>query len=140
MNLRLPVTVLLLAVCCSGCAVVERVRADRYTRNAAAADRWLSDQTQPPALRMAGTWTSQDWGRATFRQSGRIVEGSLGDYDVRGVVSGRRAYLLLSYADWNYYSVILEEVHPGTLAGNFSRAFPFRKALARPIRLQEVIR
>lgn len=140
MSLRDAAVAILLAVSCSGCAIVDRVQTDRYDRNNAAGERWLSDQTASPKLRIAGTWASQDWGRATFRQSGRHVEGSLGDYDVKGIVSGSRAYLLLSYADWNYYTVLLEEAHPGTLVGNFSRAIPFRKALARPIRLHEVAR
>jgi hypothetical protein len=66
------------------------------------------------------------------------VGGKLGDYDVRGVVSGHRAYLLLSEAGWNYYAAVLERQGPGVLAGHFSRAIPFAKSFGRPMRLEQL--
>ena len=92
---RLVVPALALALF-SGCSIVREVNAGRYNENTKNGLSWLSDQFDPAVINIGGRWTSDDWGKATLTQTGRDVRGKLGDYDVHGVVSGTRAYLLIS--------------------------------------------
>lgn len=120
----------------AGCSFVTEFNDARYNRNNKTGDNWLSDQSEPAGFSLSGNWISDDWGRATLIQNGRRVSGSLGGYEVQGVVSGQRAYLLIAQGDWYYYSAVLELQRPGLLTGRFSRAIPFVKSLGRPMRLE----
>jgi hypothetical protein len=128
----------LLLAAFSGCSVVTEFNDARYNRNNKTGDNWLSDQSEPAAINIAGNWTSNDWGRASLSQSGRRVTGTIGSYTVHGVVSGERAYLLVAQGDWYYYSAVLELQRPGLLTGRFSRAIPFVKSVGRPMRLEQL--
>lgn len=120
----------------AGCSFVTEFNDARYNRNNKTGDNWLSDQTEPAGFNLSGNWISDDWGRATLIQNGRRVSGSLGGYEVEGIVSGQRAYLLIAQGDWYYYSAVLELQRPGLLTGRFSRAIPFVKSFGRPMRLE----
>jgi len=120
----------------AGCSFVTEFNDARYNRNNKTGDNWLSDQTEPAGINLTGSWISDDWGRATLLQNGRRVSGSLGGYEVEGVASGQRAYLLIAQGDWYYYSAVLELQRPGLLTGRFSRAIPFVRSLGRPMRLE----
>ncbi len=129
---------LLLLVLFSGCSIINEVTDERYNRNNAAGDRWLSDQLGSAEINVSGNWTSNDWGRAELVQRGRQISGSLGGYNVRGVASGTRAYLLIAQGEWYYYSAVLEMPRPGLLTGRFSRAIPFVRGFSRPMRLEQL--
>ena len=122
----------------SGCSVVREASASRVNYNTKSGETWLSDQMEPAGYNIAGHWTSADWGDIRLTQSGRNVGGKFGEYNVRGVVSGQKVYLLLSQAGWTYYTTVLESPAPGVLAGHFSRTTPIVKHLARPIRLEQL--
>jgi hypothetical protein len=81
---------------------------------------------------------SGDGGHGALEQHGRKVTGTLGGYNVTGVVSGRRLYLLIADGEWYYYSAVLDNPSPGVLTGRFSRAIPYVKTLSRPMRLDEL--
>jgi len=130
--------ILLILAAFTGCSVVSEFNDARYNQNNRTGDNWLSDQSEPAGINISGNWTSHDWGRASFRQEGRQVTGVLGDYTVRGVVSGERAYLLVAQGDWYYYSSVLELQRPGLLTGRFSRAIPFVRGFGRPMRLEQL--
>jgi len=134
MRLRLPLVFVLSLL--AGCSVVEEISDERYQRNNSAGDRWLSDQFEAAAMDVSGTWFSTDWGIGSLRQTGRKVTGKLGGYKVTGVISGRRAYLLIADGDWYYYSAVLEMARPGQLKGRFSRMIPFVKTLSRTMVLE----
>ena len=139
MNFLFKIVVPVLAlVFVSGCSFVREVNAGRYNENTKTGLAWLSDQFDPAGMNVGGHWTSVDWGEGNLSQSGRNVSGKLGDYDVRGVVSGNHAYLLISEGGWNYYCAVLENPAPGLLTGHFSRSIPFVKNLARPMRLEQL--
>ncbi len=53
------------------------------------------------------------------------MRGNLGDYPVEGVVSGKKAYLLVSQGGWFYYRVVLEMPAPNILIGYCSRSVPY---------------
>jgi len=122
----------------TGCSIVQDVSADRFALNNRSGRIWLSDQSAPASLNISGNWTSSDWGRGSLRQTGRTVRGDIGGYDVQGVVSGSKVYLLFASNGWFYYSAILESPSPGVLTGRFSRAIPFVRTLARTIHLDQL--
>jgi hypothetical protein len=129
-------TALFLLAALSGCSVVTEFNDARYNRNNRTGDNWLSDQTEPAGINVDGNWTSDDWGHASFHQTGRRITGTIGSYNVHGVASGERVYLLIAQGDWYYYSAVLELQRPGLLTGRFSRAIPYVKNLGRPMRLE----
>lgn len=130
--------VALTAIGLTSCSVVTEFNDARYNRNNKSGDRWLSDQSEPAAVNVAGNWISGDWGRGWLVQDGRKVRGTLGGYSVRGVVSGQQVYLLIAQGDWYYYSAVLDNPQPGLLTGRFSRAIPFVRTLSRPMRLEQL--
>ena len=131
-------SVLLVLAALSGCSFVTEFNDARYNRNNKTGDNWLSDQSEPAGIIVAGNWTSSDWGQASFSQTGRKITGTIGSYTVHGVASGNRAYLLIAQGDWYYYSAVLELQRPGLLTGRFSRAIPFVKDFGRPMRLEQL--
>jgi hypothetical protein len=66
-------------------------------------------------------WTSPEWGAATFKQEGKDITGVLGDYPVRGVVSGDRIYLLMYYDDKVDYFAELKASDNKTFKGFYSK-------------------
>ena len=127
---------LLVLVAISGCSYVTEFNDARYNRNNKTGDNWLSDQSEPAAINVTGNWTSNDWGHASFTQTGRKITGTIGGYTVHGVASGARAYLLIAQGEWYYYSAVLEIQRPGLLTGRFSRAIPYVNSVGRPMRLE----
>lgn len=107
----------------------------RYDRHNEAGEAWLSDQMDPPEMDVSGEYKSREWGRTLLIQTGRDVRGHLGDYPIRGVVSGNKAHLLASENGWYYYSIILEMPKPGLLSGYYSRSVPYRRDARRDILL-----
>jgi hypothetical protein len=59
---------------------------------------WLDAQKDAPAINVDGTWTSDAFGDIHLSQDAgsRDVSGVGGGYEIRGVVSGTRLYLLLA--------------------------------------------
>jgi hypothetical protein len=119
----------------AGCEVVRDFNAERYSRNNALGEAWLSDQMFPPEISIAGNWQAAGWGRAFFAQTDNKVRGYLGDYPVEGVVSGKKAHLLVSQGGWYYYSVVLEMPAPDILIGYYSRSVPYQTDRRVDIRL-----
>ena len=119
----------------SGCGTFRDLSDERYVRNNEGGRAWLSDQMLPPEINISGAWTSDDWGKADFVQTGNAVRGRLGDYPVEGVVSGGKAYLLASEGGWYQYSVILEMPDPALLLGYYSRSVPYHSSGRSDIRL-----
>lgn len=58
---------------------------------------WLDKQQDPVAINVSGTWSSE-FGELRLDEAdgNRDVSGSGGGYDLDGVVSGKRLYLLFS--------------------------------------------
>jgi hypothetical protein len=97
---------------------------ERYAKNRAAGEAWLAEHKANAGINVAGRWHSDDWGGAEFVQRGRNVTGTLGEFQVQGVVSGSKAYLTISERGWIYYTAILER--SGTsLTGFYSYSVPF---------------
>ena len=114
---------LLAAILLAGCNSPQRFEANR-----ASAQSWLSSMEGTARGDVSGTWqdgTRDAWGDARLVQRGNKIGGTLGNYEVDGVMSGSRVFLALKADDWYYYSV--EAVHKGAvLEGRYSRGVPVR--------------
>jgi hypothetical protein len=137
MALRILALLAALAVL-AGCETVKDFNSERYSRNNALGEAWLSDQMFPPEFSISGNWKSRSWGKAFFAQTDNKIRGYLGDYPVEGVVSGRKAYLLVSQGGWYYYSVVLEMPAPHVLIGYYSRSVPYEVNKRVDIRLDRL--
>lgn len=122
----------------AGCETVRDFNKERYSRNNALGEAWLSDQMFPPEISISGNFKSSAWGKAFFAQTDNKVRGYLGDFPVEGVVSGKKAYLLVSQGGWYYYSVVLEMPAPNILIGYYSRSVPYEVNKRADIRLDRL--
>ena len=106
----------------------------RYAANQAAGESWLAANTGQANVNISGKWkdaTADDWGDAHFSQTGNKVKGTLGVYEVSGVVKGSRVHLALKTDNWIYYTVVAEK-KGDVLEGRYMRGVPFsEKAKAR---------
>jgi hypothetical protein len=132
------VVVLAVEASFAGCQSIRNFSQERYSRNIEFGHAWISDQILPAEINISGSWQSRDWGEAFFSQADRTVKGHLGKYQVDGVVSGPKAYLLASSKGWYHYSVVLEMPAPHLLIGYYSRSIPYRSSNRRDIRLDRV--
>ncbi len=98
---------------------------EKYAKNNAAADGWTNQRTAPAQINVTGNWKSDAWGKAEFTQKGREVTGKLGDYKIRGVVSGYRVYLLAHEDGWVYYTIVLKRQTSNALEGSYSSSVPY---------------
>ena len=88
--------------------------------NSTAANEWLKLQQGPARINVSGTWFSEDWGRAELKQSGRDITGRIDTYEVKGVVSGGKAYLTTWDSGKCYYAVILSQSSRNVLSGSYT--------------------
>jgi hypothetical protein len=90
-------------------------------KNQAAAQEWLNLQTAGARIQVSGTWFSADWGKAMLKQSGRQITGTIDMYEVKGVVSGNKAYLTTWDSGKCYYAVILSQTDKNVLTGSYTK-------------------
>jgi hypothetical protein len=89
----------------SGCATVESVKSEI--------------PRQPPGINLSGVWESTDWELARLRQNDSEVSGWIGDFWVRGVVTGKEAFLFLMSRGQAQYTMRLAQTDSGTLEGDY---------------------
>jgi hypothetical protein len=83
---------------------------------------WLDAQKDPPAIDVNGTWSSE-FGDLYLTQSAgsRDVNGNGGGYELTGVVSGKRLYLLFSNHHGTVeYCAVESSESDNRLAGSYS--------------------
>jgi hypothetical protein len=82
---------------------------------------WLDAQTEPPAINVDGTWNSE-FGDIYLRQEtgDRKVSGIGGGYELTGVVSGKRLFLLFSIGGSVDYCAVVSYERDGNLTGTYS--------------------
>lgn len=86
-------------------------------------EKWLDSKQGKPEINIAGTWTSPERGVAMFKQNEREITGTLGDYPVKGVVSGSSIYLLMYSNNKADYSAELKAVDNNTFQGSYSKYY-----------------
>jgi len=84
-------------------------------------EKWLDSKQGKPEIDIAGNWQSLEWGAAVFKQNGREVNGTLGDYPAKGVVSGNYVYLMMYSGDRIDYFAELKAADNNTLIGSYSK-------------------
>jgi len=86
-------------------------------------ENWLASKTAKPDMDVSGVWFSPEWGSANFKQEGRNITGTLGDYPVKGVVSGNDLYLLMYSGDKIHYFAELKAADKNTFKGQYSEKY-----------------
>ena len=84
---------------------------------------WLDAQKDPPAMNVTGSWNSEEWGdlRLIQTQGGRDVSGGAPGYELRGVVSGKRLFLLFLNGKGKVdYCATLDTAADNKLSGSYS--------------------
>lgn len=95
-------------------------------KNQAAAQAWMNGQTASAGINVSGTWFSQEWGKATLKQTGRNISGAIDTYEVKGVVSGNKAYLTTWDSGKSYYAIILTQTGRNVLSGSYTDGPAYR--------------
>lgn len=91
---------------------------------------WLKEiaGNTPPAVDITGRWRDakgnyfMGWGEGFLRQDQDKVSGIIGNYNVKGVVSGKTVYLVFISGGNVYYTARLEMLDKNTLIGNYFEA------------------
>jgi len=87
---------------------------------------WLNkiSGSEPPEIDVTGKWRDAQgtgfmtWGEGHLRQEQNKVSGVIGDYNVIGIVSGKKVYLVFLYRGAVYYTARLEMLND-LLTGNY---------------------
>jgi hypothetical protein len=92
-------------------------------------DAWLSAKAgnAEPTINVSGNWQDwiygnysiMGWGAGYFEQKGSTVSGKLGEYCIKGKVSGNKLYLVLWYQDYIGFTANLELKNDNLLFGNY---------------------
>jgi len=82
---------------------------------------WLDAQTEPAAINVSGNWDSE-FGNMHFLQvpGSREVSGIGGGYELTGVVSGKRLFLLFSIGGSVDYCATMSYESDSSLIGTYS--------------------
>lgn len=83
---------------------------------------WLDAQKDPPEINVNGVWNSEEWGAFHLNQSegSREVSGNGGGYDITGVVSGKRLFMLFSTRHTVEYCATVSPNGENSLTGSYS--------------------
>ncbi len=91
-------------------------------------DPWLDTVSgnKTPEIDITGKWRNAEggwfgWGEGYLRQEQNKISGAIGDYNIKGVVSGKTVYLVFLYAGKVYYTARLE-MFQNLLTGNYFTA------------------
>lgn len=93
-------------------------------------DTWLEAQNMPSQMNVSGRWNAGEswsggWGEANLIQQDRNVNGTLGLYTLKGVVSHKTMFVILSSGSYAYYTAKLDMKADGSLSG-----VAYREAIA----------
>lgn len=83
---------------------------------------WLDSQKAPPEINVNGVWDSEEWGtfHLTQAEGSRDVGGNGAGYEITGVVSGKRLFLLFSEKHTVEYCATLSPDGENRMAGTYS--------------------
>ncbi|MES2440851.1 MAG: hypothetical protein V4584_17425 [Verrucomicrobiota bacterium] len=104
-----------LVLCQTSCQTQQKIE-----KNQLAAHEWLNQQNAVARVRVSGNWFAEGWGRASLKQSGRQITGTLDTYEVKGVVSGGKAYLTTWDSGKCYYALVISPSGKNSLSGTYT--------------------
>lgn len=107
---------------------------------------WLNTMSggKPPEIDVTGRWRDvqgsgfHTWGEGHLRQEQEKIRGTIGDYHIRGVVSGKTVYLVFLYQGVVYYTARLETFQD-LLTGNYFGANDRKQIKGTPISLAKTV-
>lgn len=113
-QLTFAATLLLLCICFSTSLTAAKVEVEGKA--------WLDAQKDPPAMNVNGAWDSAEWGafRLTQAEGSREVSGTGGGYDITGVVSAKRLFMLFSTKHTVNYCATLSPDGEKSLTGTYA--------------------
>jgi hypothetical protein len=88
-------------------------------------DTWLISKAgnDAPTINVSGTWQDMrkvdNWGNTKFFQNGNTVTGELGDFMVKGMVSGNKLFLVITYSNSVSFTANLEQTKTDELKGSY---------------------
>lgn len=107
--------IVVLAVCAGACSGGLR---------AVNGSDWLASKaTEPPGMNISGDWNSRSWGLVTIKQEGSKISGEGDGWPMKGVISGKRAYLVFfdKRVKKVYYTAQLQPGKENALVGHYSK-------------------
>jgi hypothetical protein len=83
---------------------------------------WLDAQKDPAAVNVNGAWDSDEWGALHLIQAdgSRDVTGNGGGYNITGVVSGKRLFMLFHTKQTVDYCAVLSPNGDNSFVGTYS--------------------
>jgi hypothetical protein len=80
---------------------------------------WLDSQKEPAEINVNGTWDSDDWGAFHLIQAegSRDVSGNGGGYQITGVVSGKKLFMLIATSHTVEYCAVVSPNGEKSLSG-----------------------
>lgn len=86
------------------------------------ANTWLNAKKGVPTINISGGWDAGSlvgggWGGATVVQNGNEFFGTMGMYNIKGVVNGDTVYMIFTSGARIYYTGCLKPAQDGTLQG-----------------------
>ena len=132
----LPIVVLCLSLLATGCMTAERTR-----KNNAAGQTWLdTNAKRHAATNVEGVYYSPEWGIVALKQRQGKLTGWLGEFHLKGEVSGKTAYLLLLDGGWIEHTMVLNRKSSEILDGSYSTHSPYSDKDRRPVHLDRIVR
>jgi hypothetical protein len=111
-----------------------------------ATNTWLNSVAGAAAVNITGVWDSGGavtggWGEGRFIQTGNHISGTLGFYNVDGVVNGKNVYLVLYTSAAVYHTAHLQQSKSGDYAGKVAeRAIIGQKGSEGAVKYQMVLK
>jgi hypothetical protein len=110
-----------------------------------AIDPWLNTISgdKPPEINVTGKWRDAQgtgfftWGEGNLRQEQNKISGAIGDYNIKGIVSGKTVYLVFLYGGRVYYTARLE-MFQDLLTGNYFKARDKEQTRGYPMSLEKM--
>ncbi|MGA2325953.1 MAG: hypothetical protein ABSH05_06660 [Bryobacteraceae bacterium] len=100
---------------------------------------WLGTHTEAAAVNVTGEWHDKAWGRVTLSQAEgtRQVTGSGDGWNIDGVVSGNKVFLIFSSHGNVEYSAELSADAPNALNGSYARGVGLEGSKTKPMNLRK---
>jgi hypothetical protein len=98
---------------------------------------WLDAHSDAAAINVNGNWHAKEWGKVVLiqAQGSRDVTGDGDGWDITGVVSGKKVFLLFTHKGRVNYSAELTSQDDNNLNGSYSRGFIDQNRKHKPMLL-----
>lgn len=131
----LPIVIVCFSLLATGCTTAEKTR-----KNNAAAQTWIATNAKRhAATNLEGVYYSPEWGIIALKQHQGKLTGSLGEFHLKGEVSGKTAFLLLVEDGWVEHTMILNRKSSEILDGSYSSCVPYSNKDRLPVHLERIV-